>query len=394
VPEVIAFHWAAGARRHRETPGFAATFLPGGEPPAKGDVFRNPALASSLAQVADGGRDAFYGGAIAERIGAFCRRVGAPLRAEDLAAHASRWVDAVSTTWRDLEVFELPPSGQGIAVLQMLNLLDACDVASLAWGSAAYLHLLVEAKKIAYEDRARLYADPTFADVPVERLISKAHARERARLFDPDRAASNVAPSPPSLAEGDTVCLAVADPDRMMVSLMQSNYRGFGSGFCPDGLGFGLQDRGALFALDEGHPNVLAPGKRPFHTIIPGFATRGGEPFLCFGVMGGDMQPQGQVQVLLDVTLFGMDFQEAGDAPRLYHAGSSTPTGRTMTDGGGVALERGFPPEAREGLVRRGHRLVEAPGRFGGYQAVAYDAARDLYVGASESRKDGHAAGF
>jgi len=392
VSELIAYYWGRGGRFLAGYPGFADTFLPGGKAPGKGDVFKNAALAKTLRRIADGGRDAFYEGAIADEIDAFCRKVGCFLRKADLAAHTSEWVEPVSTNYRGYDVWELPPNGQGIAALQMLNLLEPYDLTALGHNSSRYLHHLVEAKKIAYEDRARFYADMSMADVPVKTLISKAYARKRGALFDPQRASRRLAPGSPR--EGDTVYLTVADKDRNMVSLIQSNYRGFGSGLCPTGLGFCLQDRGALFALEESHANVYAPGKRPFHTIIPAFVTKDGKPWLSFGVMGGDMQPQGHVQVLCNLLDFGMNLQEAGDAARFHHTGSSEPTGTQMTDGGVLALESGIPMEVRRALAKKGHRMRWAVGPFGGYQAILYDAERDLYVGASESRKDGQAAGY
>ncbi|MHC5011384.1 MAG: gamma-glutamyltransferase family protein, partial [Planctomycetota bacterium] len=394
VSELIAYYWGRGGDFLREYPGFAETFLPGGTAPAKGEVFRNPALAATLQTIADEGRDAFYTGAIADRIDAFCRSVGCFLRKADLEAHRSTWVDPVSTSFRGVELWELPPNGQGIAALQILNLLEPYDLANLEHNSAAYLHLLIEAKKIAYEDRARFYADMEFADVPVERLVSKAYADGRRALLDPERAARRIDAGNPRLGTGDTIYLTTADEQRNMVSLIQSNYRGFGSGLCPEGLGFCLQDRGALFSLEEGHANVYAPGKRPFHTIIPAFVTKAGKPYLSFGVMGGDMQPQGHVQILLNILVFGMNLQEAGDAARFYHTGSSEPTGSLMEDGGVVALESDVPMEVRRELTRRGHRLRFLSGPFGGYQAIGYDAEQDTYIGASESRKDGHAAGY
>jgi gamma-glutamyltranspeptidase/glutathione hydrolase len=394
VSEVIAQAWARGAEVLGQHPGFAATFLPGGRAPAKGDLFHNPGLADTLEAITAGGREAFYGGPIAERIDAFCRREGCFLRKEDLAAHVSEWVEPLSTTFRGHEVWQLPPNGQGLAVLQMLDLLEAFDLETLDPSGPAYLHVLVEAKKLVYEDLARHYGDPAFADVPVARLLSKDYAAARRARIAPGRAARQVPPGGAEWRDGDTVYLATADADRNMVSLIQSNYRGFGSGLCPDGLGFCLQDRGALFTLEEGHPNAYAPGKRPFHTIIPGFVTRGGRPRLAFGVMGGDMQPQGHVQVLVNHLVFGMNLQEAGDAPRAYHTGSSAPEGGVMEDGGVLALESGIGEATRRELARRGHVLRDLPGAFGGYQAIAYDPERDIYVGASESRKDGQAAGW
>ncbi len=394
VSELIAYYWGRGGRFLSSYPGFAETFLRGGKAPAKGDIFKNPGLADTLAQIAEGGRDAFYKGAIAERIDAFCRRVDCFLRKGDLAAHTSEWIDPVSTNYRGYDVWELPPNGQGIAALQMLNVLEAFDLKAMGHNSTAYLHHLVEAKKLAYEDRARFYADLAFAHVPVAALISKDYAKERRALLDPARAQRRIAPGTPRPQAGDTIYLTVADKDRNMVSLIQSNYRGFGSGLCPDGLGFCLQDRGALFSLEEGHANVYAPGKRPFHTIIPAFVTKDGKPWLSFGVMGGDMQPQGHVQILCNVIDFGMNLQEAGDAARFHHTGSSSPTGALMTDGGVLHLESEIPMEVRRALARLGHRLKFASGPFGGYQAIGYDTERDVYVGASESRKDGQAAGY
>lgn len=395
VSPVIARGWARGGAVLAEQPGFAAVFLPGDRAPQAGDVFRNPGLADTLERIANEGPDVFYRGRIAETIDAFCRRVGCPLRLDDLARHHSDWVAPVSTTFRGHALWELPPAGQGIAALQMLNLLEPLDLEGMGWGSADHLHHLVEAKKIAYEDRARFYADPAFEPAPVEALISKAYADERRALLDPQRAATRIPHGDPRLRSGDTVCLATADPDRCMVSLIQSNYRGFGSGLCPDGLGFGLQDRGQLFALLDDHPNRLEGGKRPFHTILPAFVTRDDRPVLAFGLMGGDMQPQGHVQVLLNLLVFGADLQEAGDALRVHHGGSSSPTGSIMNDGGLVALEPGFDAAVARELERRGHRLHDLDRAFfGGYQAVGYDPDRDEYAGASESRKDGRAAGL
>ena len=311
-----------------------------------------------------------------------------------MASHRSEWVTPVSTSYRGYDVWELPPNGQGIAALQMLNILEPYDLRALGHDSPEYLHLLVEAKKLAFEDRARFYADMDFADVPVERLISKAYADERRALIDPKRAAKAYPAGDSALESGDTIYLTVADADGNMISLIQSNYRGMGSGMTPGNLGFVLQDRGELFSLEPGHANVYEPGKRPFHTIIPAFVTRDGKPVMSFGVMGGAMQPQGHVQILVNMIDFGMNLQEAGDAPRLRHTGSSQPTGEQMTDGGVVALENGFSPETVRGLLQLGHEVRTDLGGYGGYQAIYRDHENGVYIGASESRKDGHAAGY
>jgi gamma-glutamyltranspeptidase/glutathione hydrolase len=316
------------------------------------------------------------------------------MRYEDLAAHSSTWVEPVSTTYRGYEIWELPPNGQGIAVLQILNLLEPYDLSTMGHNSTAYLHHLIEAKKIAFEDRAKFYSDPDFNDLPIDGLISKEYANVRRALLNPRKASDQLPAGDPKLEKGDTIYLTVADRDRNMVSLIQSNFMGFGSGLVADGTGFSLQNRGALFKLEDGHYNTYEPGKRPFHTIIPAFATRDGKPFLSFGVMGGDMQPQGHVQVLCNILDFGMNLQEAGDAPRFRHYGSSSPTGSVMTDGGTVALESGIPVNVRRGLLELGHKLSIVSGGFGGYQAIMYDAQNDVYRSASESRKDGMAAGY
>jgi gamma-glutamyltranspeptidase/glutathione hydrolase len=394
VSEIIAEAWAANVRGLGGFPGFAETFLLDGRAPRKGDVFRNPGLAGTLRKIAEGGRDAFYEGEVAERIESFVTRAGGYLSREDLAAHRTDWVEPVSSSYRGFEVWELPPNGQGIAALQILNLLEGFDVRSMGFGSAAHLHHFVEAKKLAFEDRARFYADPDFVHVPVVELISKEYAARRRGLLSPERASLELEAGDPSLGRGNTVYLATADREGTLVSLIQSNFRGMGSGVCPVGLGFGLQNRGELFSLEDGHPNVYAPEKRPFHTIIPGFITRDGKPFLSFGVMGGDAQPQVHAQIVMNLVDFDMNLQEAGDAPRALHSGSPDPTGGRMRDGGLVHLETGFADATRERLSALGHRITPAPGGFGGYQAIAIDTATGVYYGASESRKDGHAAGF
>jgi gamma-glutamyltranspeptidase/glutathione hydrolase len=391
---VIAAAWERSARIFGDKPGFASTFLPDGRPPRVGETFRNPDLARSLELIAEQGADAFYRGPIADAIVAFSETHGGFISKDDLADHHSEWVEPVSTTYRGVELWELPPNGQGIAALQMLNILEEFDLRGMGRDSVDFWHVMVEAKKLAFEDRARFYADPEFADVPVEWLISKEYGRERAKLIDMKRAAGRIDAGHPPLSEGDTTYLCTADAKGNMVSLIQSNYTGFGSGYVVEGWGFGIQNRGGLFNLDPGSPNYLEPGKRPFHTIIPGFVTRGGKPWMAFGVMGGDMQPQGHVQILVNVLDFGMNLQEAGDAARYYHTGSSEPTGTLMTTGGALSLENGVSAQIRRDLAKRGHGIAETVGFYGGYQAVARDPETGVYAGATESRKDGCALGY
>ncbi len=398
VSEIIAGYWAADVERLGAFPGLIEVYAPTGLAPAAGDTFRNPRLAAAYELIAGDGRKAFYDGPIAAEIAASVQAQGGYLSHDDLRAHSSEWVDPVATNYRGYDVWELPPNGQGIAVLQMLNLLEGYDLAALEWGSAEHLHLLIEAKKLAFEDRARHYADPAFADIPVAALIGKDYAAGRRRLIRQDAVLTE--PSwgdPPALEAGDTVYLAAADAAGNMVSLIQSNYRGMGSGVVARRFGFGLQNRGEAFSLEPDHPNAYAPGKRPFHTIIPGFVTRDGDPVMAFGVMGAAMQPQGQVQVLSNIVDFGMNAQEAGDAPRVRHDGSSEPTGVRISGGGTVCLESGFPDATVAGLARLGHVIGRADageGGFGGYQAIMRDSERKLYLGASESRKDGCALGY
>ncbi len=392
VSELIAYYWALNARRLERFENFRKTFMPAGKTPQKGDIFRNPDLARTYEIIATGGRDAFYSGDIARTIDRYMKREGGFLRYEDLAEHRSEWVEPVSTRYRGYDVWELPPNGQGIAALQILNILEGFDLRKMGFGSPEYIHTFVEAKKLAFADRAKYYADPDFAKIPVRELISKRYARKRRASIDPDRAKRSVAAG--KLRDGDTIYMTVADKDGNMVSLIQSNFRGMGSGMVADGLGFVFQDRGELFDLEPGRNNSYAPKKRPFHTIIPAFVTKNGRPFLSFGVMGGATQPQMHAQIVINVIDFGMNLQEAGDAPRIVHFGSSQPTGEVMEDGGTVYLESGLAPDTVRALVRRGHRVESRTGGFGGYQAIGYDPDRRLYLGASESRKDGHAAGY
>ncbi|MEZ4826732.1 MAG: gamma-glutamyltransferase [Bacteroidia bacterium] len=392
VSELIAYYLGVSERVYKDMPNFADTWMPNGHCPRKGEVFQNPRLANTLELIANGGRKAFYRGEIAAKIAAHMEQVGGFITLEDLKNHHSEWVTPVSTNYRGYDVWELPPNGQGISALQMLNILEAYDLKSMGFGSPEYLHVLTEAKKLAFEDRAKYYADPDFNKIPVDWLISKEYANERRPLINPNRAGRAYPAG--KIKDGDTIYLTVADKEGNMVSFIQSNFRGMGSGVVPGDLGFMLQDRGELFALEEGHFNVYEPGKRPFHTIIPAFVTKEGKPFMSFGVMGGDMQPQGHVQILVNMIDFGMNLQEAGDAPRMNHDGSSSPTGPEMTDGGVLNLESGFPYETIRGLELRGHKIGFDSGNYGGYQAIMYDSENKVYYGASESRKDGHAAGY
>jgi gamma-glutamyltranspeptidase/glutathione hydrolase len=401
VPQVIAAGWARAATRYAETPGpngaagFLDVFMPEGRAPAEGEVFANPALAWTLQQIAKDGREAFYRGKIAERLVAYSDAVGGFFSMQDLAEHTSEWVDPISTTYRGITIWELPPNGQGLAALQMLNILENFDLADLGRESVDFWHLVIEAKKLAFEDRARYYADPATSDVPIEALLDKGYARQRASLIAMTKASETLEAGEPHLEHGDTTFLVTADSSGMMVSLIQSNYTGFGSGYVAPDLGFGIQNRGGLFSLHEDHPNSLEPGKRPFHTIIPAFAGERGRPNIAFGVMGGAMQPQGHAQIIINLVDFQMNMQEAGDAPRVAHYGSSQPTGTVMVDGGTVHLESGVPRDVRRGLIKRGHTLEEATGiEFGGYQAIRRDPDTGVYAGATESRKDGIAAGY
>jgi len=394
VSEAIAYYFSSNVAARIDYPGFAETFMPNGRMPRKGEMFRNPRLAKTYEDIGAGGRDAFYKGDIAKKIDSYITDQGGLLRYEDLATHSSEWITPVSTNYRGWEVYELPPNGQGIAALQILNILEGFDLAAMGFGSADYIHTFVEAKKIAYEDRAHFYADMKYVDVPVEYLISKDYAEKRRTLMSSKQAAMSYPAGEAKLEDGDTIYLTVADSSGNMVSLIQSNYRGMGSGMTPGELGFVLQDRAELFSLEEGHANVLEPGKRPFHTIIPAFVMKDGKPLMSFGLMGGSMQPQGHAQIIINMVDFGMNLQEAGDAARVRHGGSSQPTGERMTDGGVIFLEDGFDADTREALEAMGHTLGPSNGSFGGYQAIMLNAEEGVYYGASEVRKDGQASGY
>ncbi|MFI5166386.1 MAG: gamma-glutamyltransferase [Thermoanaerobaculales bacterium] len=395
VPQVIAGSWARGARAFADKPGFAEVFLPGGKAPREGEPFANPALARTLEVLAAGGRDAFYRGEIAEKIVAFSKKVGGYFSLEDFARHHSEWQEPISTSYRGFTVWELPPNGQGLAALEMLNLLERFDLKAMGRDNPDFWHVMVEAKKLAFADRAKYFADPAFSPAPVAALLDKAYAAKQRERIDMKHAARTVEAANPLLQRGDTTFLVAADERGMMVALIQSNYTGFGSGYVVPELGFGIHSRGALFSLQPGHANLLAPAKRPFHTIIPAFLGKDGVPLMAFGVMGGDMQPQGHAQIVVNLVDFGMNLQEAGDAPRFYHTEDNEPTGTVMRDGGVLDLESGISQDVRQDLLRRGHHIVEANGIvFGGYQAIWRDPTTGVLSGASESRKDGCAAGY
>jgi gamma-glutamyltranspeptidase / glutathione hydrolase len=423
VTDLIAYYWSFGPRLYKGLPGaFVATYtLDGkGRTPGKGDIFKNPDLARTLRLIGEQGRDAFYAGEIADKIDAFMHANGGFLRKTDFEKHTSTWVEPVSVNYRGYDIFELPPNGQGIATLQILNILEGFDLRAMGRNSPETLHTMIEAKKIAWADRAKFYADPDFAKIPLAGLLSKQYAAERRKLVDPNHAAKTVEAGSPQngadaaprrsgisargragssslIDDGDTIYMCTADDEGNMVSLIQSNYRGMGSGIVVPGLGFMFQDRGELFSMDSQHANVYAPGKRPFHTIIPGFVMKDAKPWEAFGVMGGGMQPQAHVQVLTNQIDFGLNVQEAGDASRWQHEGDNEPTGEKMNAlGGYVEVESGIPYETVRELRKKGHDVRFDVGGYGGYQAIKVEMhdGRRVYVGASESRKDGMAAGY
>jgi gamma-glutamyltranspeptidase / glutathione hydrolase len=393
VSEIIANQWKDVEAILARDPVAAATFLPDGHSPAAGDVFRNPHLAASLELIAKGGRDAFYKGPIAKAIADDMRRRNGLITEADLAANKPDWVEPISTTYRGYDVLELPPNTQGVVALEMLNILEGFDIKSMRHNSAEYLHLLVEAKRMAFADRDAWLADPR--SVPPEalkRMLSKEYAAERRRQFNPAHAVETYAPlalagssqlpEEHPQAHGDTIYMTVADRDGNVVSLIQSIFEAFGSGIVAGDTGIVLHNRGALFTLQAGHPNIIAPGKRPFHTLVPAMVMKDNQPWLSFGVMGGDMQPQGHVQVLLNLIDFGMNVQEAGEAPRFRHSAA------------GLALESAISPEARFGLSQRGHSIVTQIGMFGGFQGILFDRRTGVMMGGSDPRKDGLAIGY
>ena len=394
VTEVIARYWAGSEKGLKKHADSAATFLVTGQAPRFGEVFRNPNLASSLRSIAEEGGRAFYEGTIARQIVEFSEKNGGLFSLRDFSDHQTDWVEPVSTNYRGYDVWELPPNGQGIAALEMLNLLEPHDLRALGAGSPEYLHLLIEAKRLAFADRAKYYADPSFGRLPVAELISKEYAARRGQLIDPQKAASDLPAGDPKLAHGDTFYLTVVDKDRNCCSMIQSNYFGFGSQIVPGEVGFVIQNRGALFSLDEGHLNRLEPHKRPFHTIIPAMVTKEERPWFCFGVMGGAMQPQGHVQVLVNMIDFGMNAQQAGDAARIRHTGSPQPTGDEGAGSGTVHVESGIGDEAIARLRALGHRVVRGQTSVGGYQGILIDWENHCLHGGTEPRKDGAAVGY
>lgn len=397
VTELIAYYWNRSVPLLSPQPGdFKGSFTIDGKAPVKGQIFKNPGLAYTLSAVAKDGRDAFYRGEITRKIDKFMTENGGYLRFADFANHRSDWVEPVGVDYKGYTLWELPPNGQGIAALQMLQILKNFDLAAMGFNSPESIHLMVEAKKLAFEDRAKFYADMDFYKTPITQLISESYGRERAKLIG-ERAAQRVDAGNPHLYEGDTIYMTTADKDGNMVSLIQSNYRGMGSGVVVPGLGFVFQDRGQLFSMDKNHANVYAPGKRAFNTIIPAFITKDDKPLISYGVMGGAMQPQGHVQILVNMVDFGMNLQEAGDAARWQHLGSTEPTDGQdayLKNGGYIEVERGIPFETVRELQKRGHEVRYGLGGYGGYQAIMKDHINGVWIGASESRKDGQAAGY
>ena len=392
VTELVSYYMNIASKNFNKYANFKETYHINGRTPEKGQLFKNPGLANTLKIIAKQGRKGFYEGEIAETISKFIIDQGGFLSYGDLKNHESDWIEPVSTNYRGYDVWELPPNGQGIAALQILNLLEGFDIRSMGFGSAEYIHHFVEAKKIAFADRAKYYADMNFNKIPVDYLISKDYANKRRNEIDPNKSARIVKAG--EIENGDTIYLTTADSEGNLVSLIQSNYRGMGSGMVPPGLGFMLQDRGELFSLEEGHFNVYEPSKRPFHTIIPAFITKDDKPYVSFGLMGGAMQPQGHAQIVINLIDFDMNLQEAGDAPRIRHVSNQQPTGGNMYDGGELSLESGFDYKGIRQLMEYGHKIIFSLGSFGGYQAIMYDEKNKVYFGASESRKDGSAIGY
>ena len=390
VTELIAYYLNRSSEVFATYPNFKKVWMPNGHTPKKAELFKNQLLAKNYRDIARTYGLEFYNGTIANDIVKSVNDAGGYFSKNDLSSYKPEWIEPVSTNYRGLDVWELPPNGQGIAALQILNILENFNIEAMGFGSAEYIHLFTEAKKLVFEDRAKYYADTSFANVPVQELISKEYALERSKLLNLKKASKTY--NPGNIESGDTIYLTVADKFGNMISLIQSNYRGMGSGIIPDNSGFMLQDRGEMFSMDKNHMNALKGGKRPFHTIIPAFVTKNDEPYISFGLMGGAMQPQGHAQIIINLVDFKMNLQEAGDAPRIRHAGSSQPTGEMMNDGGYLSLEKKISSEEIKKLKKLGHKFQYDLGGFGGYQAIMLKDG--VYLGASESRKDGHASGY
>jgi gamma-glutamyltranspeptidase/glutathione hydrolase len=405
VPQVIGFYikrnMAIFTRPNsgvEETANAMHTYAPSGQAPIEGDVFRNPDLAHTYRMIAEGGRDVFYDGPIAHTIDAYFKRIGGWLSHDDLRNQHAEWLDPLVTSYRGVEVYGMAANTQGLATLQILNILENFDLRNMGFQSPSSIHMQVEAKRLAYEDRARYYADPHFANIPIEWLNSKSYAAERAKLIRPDQILTPVFPGQ-APSHGDTTYFTVSDVDGMMVSMIQSNFRGMGSGLVADGLGFMFQDRGQLFSLVDGHPNIFQPGKRPFQTIIPGFATREDKPWMSFGVMGGDMQPQGQAQIIINRVDYGLDIQAAGDSPRWHHEGSSQSMGEdppTLGPKGILRLESGVPEASRRALIDLGWPMGASDGGYGRYECIEHrmSGTDRVYAAATEMRADGVALAY
>ena len=405
VPQIIGYYikrnlaaFVKPGSGVEETANAMRTYAPSGTVPNEYDIRRNPDLAHTYRLIAAGGRDAFYDGPIAATIDAYFKRIGGWLSKEDLREHQAEWIDPLVTSYRGVDVYGMGANTQGLATLQMLNILEQFNLREMGFQSPQSLHVQIEAKRLAYEDRARYYADPHFASIPVAWLNSKEYAKERMKLIRLDRILDPVHPGQ-APSHGDTTYFTTADNDGMMVSMIQSNFRGMGSGLVADGLGFMFQDRGELFSLQDRHPNIYAPGKRPFQTIIPGFAAKGDVPWMSFGVMGGDMQPQGQTQIVLNRVDYGLDVQAAGDSPRWHHEGSSQTMGEDLAglpSKGLLRLEAGVPVETRNALIELGWSMGASDGGFGRYECIENrkQGTDRVYAAASEMRADGVALAY
>ena len=405
VPQIIGYYIYRNIKAFvrpgsgvEETANALHTYAPNGQAPREGDVFRNPDLARTYRMVAEGGRDAFYDGPIADTIERYFKRIGGWMTRDDLKRQHADWNTPLATDYRGVTVHGMAENTQGAATLQMLNMLEHFDLRGMGFQSAQSLQVQIEAKRLAYEDRARYYADPKFSKVPFEWLVSKEYGAERAKLIRPDRINTDVRPGD-APSHGDTTYFSVADSSGMMISMIQSNFRGMGSGLVADGLGFMFQDRGQLFSLRDGHPNLYQPGKRPFQTIIPGFATKAGQPWMAFGVMGGDMQPMGQQQIIVNRVDYGLDIQAAGDSPRWHHEGSSQSMGEDRPGyppSGVLRLEAGVPDATKKALADLGWTMAPSDGGFGRYECIEHRMSGQdrVYAAASEMRADGCALAY